>query len=99
MEKSDWDAFSGLLDKTDDDSLTRMARMINTRRSYLDKIAARRLTIGDPVAFKSRGMSYSGVVKKINPKTIIVEMGGGGVPWKVDASLLRPVEVGSRAEA
>jgi len=99
MLRSDWDAFSGLLDKTDGDDLTRMGGMINARRRYLDAMAARRFSIGDPVDFESRGKTYSGVVKKINPRTVIVEMDHLGPPWKVDASLLRPVKVGTRAEA
>lgn len=99
MLRSDWDAFSDLLDKTDADDLSRMAKTIKGRRRYLDGIAARRFSIGDPVTFESRGKTYSGAVKKINPRTIIVEMDHLGPPWKVDASLLRLVKVGTRAEA
>lgn len=99
MLRSDWDAFSGLLDKTDGDDLTRMGGMINARRSYLDTVATRRFSIGDPVDFDSKGVTYSGTVKKINPRTVIVEMDHLGPPWKVDASLLRLVEVGAQVGA
>ena len=65
---------------------------VNQRRSELESRGALNFKIGDSVKFTSRkrgGMTCTGIVKKINRKTIAVVV--GNVTWRVTPSLLSPL--------
>ena len=61
---------------------------IKLRRTALAKGAARSISVGDQVRFAGRGGStVRGTVRKVNPKTVIVDTASSG-RWRVTASML-----------
>ena len=68
-----------------------LVEIINTRYKIMDLEATTVSRIGDQVQFLSRkrGRILKGTVKKINSRTITVDV--DGVRWKVAASYLKPI--------
>jgi len=93
MKKADWARFRDMVGEADGGDLLRMSGYIQVRWDYLDVVAARRFSIGDPVTFESKGVALSGAVKEIGRKTVLVEMDSLGPPWRVAAARAKLVEV------
>lgn len=73
------------------DELNQVIEAIKLQRNWLARTTARAMAVGDTVEFEARGRVVTGVVTKINRKTVIVREAGYG-NWKVTASLLKVVD-------
>jgi len=75
--------------RMDSDELNRVVDAIKLRRTFIARDSARSLRIGDAVQFTGRrNETVTGIVKKINVKTVVVD--AGYTQWKVPANLLSP---------
>ena len=73
------------------DELNSVVEAVKMQRTWLAKTTARALAVGDTVEFTGRnGVTHTGTVTKINPKTVLVKE--GYTTWKVTASLLKMVD-------
>ena len=63
-------------------------QMIKNRRTELSMVAGSKLSVGQPVQFSGRGMTYDGILEKINQKTAIVSESNSPKQWKVSINLL-----------
>ena len=73
------------------DELNHVIEEIKLRRNYIARNATRGLRNGTKVQFTGRsGQTFTGVVTKVNPKTVKVDTGQTGV-WKVTASMLTEI--------
>jgi len=70
------------------DEINQVVEAIKLQRTYLARTTARALAVGDTVQFDARDRTVTGVVTKINRKTVVVREQGYG-QWRVTASLLR----------
>jgi len=60
---------------------------INDQQKRISRMSSRKFAVGDYVYFiGKRGEQIDGVVTKVNPRTVSVQV--GMTRWKVDASLL-----------
>jgi len=72
------------------DEINQVVEAIKLQRTYNARQTARALSVGDTVSFTGRGgATVTGVVEKINRKTVIVKE--GFTKWKVTASLLKQI--------
>ena len=76
------------------DQINEIVEVIKLKRTHLAKQVARSVNVGDIVSFEGRQGPLQGTVLKVNPKTLVVDVGGGS-RWKVTASLVTPVKVGA----
>jgi len=73
------------------DELNYMIEEIKLRRNYIARNATRGLRNGTQVQFTGRGgQTFTGVVTKVNAKTVKVDTGQTGI-WKVTASMLTEI--------
>ena len=94
------DNFLELLEEVkemDQEELTKLVHAIHDRKDYLRAKDLEGFRIGDKVSFESgKGMNketYTGIVEKINLKTIgIKEEGRPWVRWRCSPSLLTKVK-------
>ena len=94
------DNFLEILEEVKDmsqDELTQLVHAIHDRKDYLRAKDLEGFRIGDKVSFESgKGMNketYTGIVEKINLKTIgIKEEGRPWVRWRCSTSLLTKVK-------
>ena len=63
-------------------------QMIKNRRTELSMVAGSKLSVGQKVQFSGRGMTYNGILEKINQKTAIVNEKNSTKRWKVSISML-----------
>ena len=63
-------------------------QMIKNRRTELSMVAGSKLSVGQKVQFSGRGMTYNGILEKINQKTAIVSEKNSPKRWKVSISML-----------
>ena len=63
-------------------------QMIKNRRTELSMVAGSKLSVGQKVQFSGRGMTYNGILEKINQKTAIVVEKNSSRRWKVSISML-----------
>tara|TARA_Y100000310_G_scaffold201026_1_gene201108 strand:- start:827 stop:1093 length:267 start_codon:yes stop_codon:yes gene_type:complete len=79
---------------TSHDDLGRVYRAYVTRAKHLESRDVRNFHVGQAVEFDWHGTVHRGTVRKLNPKTIAVDLdvanGGGGV--RVSPSVLRVSE-------
>ena len=72
--------------------LEQIIAAVKLQQTFLAKQSARTFTVGDAVQFTGRaGRTVVGTVRKVNPKTILVDSPSQG-RWKVTASMLRSLE-------
>ena len=64
-------------------------QMIKNRRTALSMVAGSKLSVGQKVQFSGRGMTYNGILEKINQKTAIVSESNSPKQWKVSISMLK----------
>ena len=63
-------------------------QMIKNRRTELSMVAGSKLSVGQKVQFSGRGMTYNGILEKINQKTAIVVEKNSSRRWKVSINML-----------
>lgn len=86
-----------LIYQMDMDQLNQVVEAIKLKRTHLAKQTARSIVRGDVVSFTGkRGELVTGVVTKVNPKTVIVKA-KSGIQWRVTASLLTKLGLGQEA--
>ena len=75
----------GNIDNFDD--MRTIIDAVNEQQKRIARMSTRKFTVGDYVYFKTRsGEQIDGVVTKVNPRTVKVQV--GMTRWTVDASLL-----------
>ena len=83
------------IQRMDNDELNRVVKAVKSQRTYIARTMTRKLMPGDVVSFEERrGATVTGKVKKVNPKTVLVEDSTTGIQWKVTASLLQRLSIG-----
>lgn len=86
-----------LIYQMDMNQLNQVIEAIKLKRTHLAKQTARKFMIGDVVSFTGkRGELVTGVITKVNPKTMIVKS-KSGIQWRVTASLLTKLGIGEAA--
>ena len=85
---------SELIYQMDRDQLNQVVEAIKLKRTHLAKTMARSVKVGDIVSFEGRDGQLQGKVLKVNPKTLVVDV-GGGCRWKVTASLVSQLGIGA----
>lgn len=82
---------ASLIATLDSDDVTLFASLLMARRKQLSAAAKRHFRVGQRVSFnaKQRGI-VSGIIIKMNPKTIKV-LADSGVMWRVSPSFLKAV--------
>jgi len=90
LSRSQMDTIKSLFQTVSLDDLNEIAEMYQLRRTWLNNQARRSFVVGESVSFKNSGRTITGVIKKINPKTVVVTVNRGGhsESWKVSASYL-----------
>ena len=83
-----------LVYQMDNDQLSQVIEAIKLKRTHLARAVARSVKVGDIVSFDGRQGPLQGKVIKVNPKTLVVDV-GGGCRWKVTASLVTPLGIGA----
>ena len=83
-----------LVYQMDNDQLNQVIEAIKLKRTHLARQVARSVKVGDIVSFDGRQGPLQGKVIKVNPKTLVVDV-GGGCRWKVTASLVTPLGIGA----
>ena len=79
----------------DMNELNQVVEAINLKRTHLAKQITRSILVGDVVGFTGkRGEQVSGIVTKVNPKTLIVKA-KRGIQWRVSASLVSKLAIGA----
>ncbi len=82
------------LSKFTKDELIALNKLIIKRLKYLDNLdSIERITsfnIGDSVSFEYRGYYITGIVAKINIKTISIQTENNGI-WRVSPSLVKRI--------
>jgi uncharacterized protein YkvS len=72
------------------DEINQVVEAIKLQRTYNARQTARALSVGSMVTFEGRGgKMITGVVEKINQKTVVVNTPTG--KWRVTASMLKQV--------
>lgn len=73
------------------DDISELIAAVKYRQSQLCRSVSRAVRCGDTVEFEGRyGNTVTGVVVKVNPKTLVVKE--GNTKWRVTASLCKVVE-------
>ena len=86
-----------LIYQMDMNELNQVVEAIKLKRTHLAKQTARMFMVGDVVSFTGkRGELVTGVITKVNPKTIIVKS-KSGIQWRDTASLLTKLGLGQEA--
>ena len=85
---------SELILKMDNDQLNEVVESIKLKRQFISREAVRSFRVGDLVEFNRRKNSglVQGKITKVNRKNINV-LSNTGTPWRVSATLLRPMEL------
>lgn len=84
------------IQRMDNAELNRVVDAVKQRRTYNARNITRKLMVGDIVSFEERkGSTITGRVKKVNPKTVLVSDSSTNTVWKVTATLLTPLSIGS----
>jgi len=83
------------IQRMDNDELNRVIAAVKSQRTYIARTVTRKLLVGDVVSFDSRNGTVTGTVRKVNPKTVLVKDSKSATTWKVTATLLTPLHVGS----
>jgi len=82
--------------RMDNNELNRVLAAIKLQRTAIAKTMTRKLLVGDVVSFEGRrGATVTGRVTKVNPKTVLVKDSASATTWKVTATLLTPLSIGS----
>ena len=78
------------------DEINQVVEAIKLQRTFNARQATRSLMVGDIVSFNGRGgATVTGRVTKINRKTVLVKDSASNTVWRVTASLLTPMSIGS----
>ena len=90
LSKSQMDTMRSLFQTVSQDDLNDIAEMYQLRRTWLNNQARKSFVVGESVQFKNSGRTMTGVIKKINPKTVVVGVNRGSYneSWKVSATYL-----------
>ena len=83
-----------LIYQMDRNQIDQVVEAIKLKRTHLAKAVARSVKVGDIVSFDGRQGPLQGKVLKVNPKTLVVDV-GNGCRWKVTASLVTPLKIGA----
>lgn len=84
------------IQRMDNAELNRVIAAVKSRRTYNARNITRKLMVGDVVSFEGRGgATVTGKVHKVNPKTVLVKDSASATMWKVTATLLTPLSIGS----
>ncbi len=79
-----------MIHRMDMAELARAVEAIKLRRTNLARQKTAQLMVGDRVSFAGRrGMTVTGVVSKVNLKTVQVKQDNAFTTWKVPASMLK----------
>ena len=79
-----------LVYQMDNDQLNQLVEAVKLKRTHLSRQAVRGFNVNDSVKFTSRdGRTYTGTVRKVNRKYIVVDTAQGG--YRVPATMLTPV--------
>lgn len=79
-----------LVNKTSMSDLQSLVGVFNARQSALASLATARFSTGDRVSFDAKGRRVTGVITKVNRKTVAVKADDGR-NWKVVSNLLQPL--------
>lgn len=79
-----------LFDKASADDMRLIAEQYNYASTAKTRAKARSFSVGDTVTWNGKRGFMEGVVKKVNPKNIVVATATAGT-WNVTASLLKKV--------
>ena len=77
------------IDLLNNSEINSVIQMIKNRRTELSMVAGSKLSVGQKVQFSGRGMTYNGILEKINQKTAIVSESNSPKQWKVSINLLK----------
>ena len=84
------------IQRMDNEELNRVIAAVKSQRTYIARTMTRKLLVGDVVSFEGRGgATVTGRVKKVNPKTVLVKDSASNTVWRVTATLLTPLSIGS----
>lgn len=83
------------IQRMDNDELNRVVAAVKAQRTYNARNITRKLLVGDIVSFDAKGGTVTGTVRKVNPKTVVVKDSNSNTVWKVTATLLTPLSIGS----
>ena len=84
------------IQRMDNQELNRVIAAVKSQRTYIARTMTRKLLVGDVVSFEERkGATVTGTVMKVNPKTVVVRDRSTNIQWKVTATLLTPLSIGS----
>ncbi len=81
--------------RMDNDELNQVLAAIKLQRTAIAKTVTRKLLVGDVVSFDTKHRTITGVVRKVNPKTVLVRDHKSATTWKVTATLLTPLSIGN----
>ena len=83
------------IQRMDNDELNRVISAVKLQRTHIARNMTRGLRVGDVVSFDTRSGTVKGTVRKVNPKTVLVKGRASATTWKVTATLLTPLSIGS----
>lgn len=92
MTSNEMKAVAALIAKADYDEVSSIARLLKSRSEDIAQMNKGTLRINDAVEFVNRGLTVSGLVTKINRKTVIVReehRNGTATKWKVPAIMVK----------
>lgn len=80
-----------LVYQMDNDQLNQIIDAVKLKRQHLTKQNIRSFSVGDTVEYQGRNGYTQGVVKKINRKYVVVDVGNSHL-WRVPANMLSPAK-------
>ena len=83
------------IQRMDNDELNRVIAAVKLQRTHIARNMTRGLRVGDVVKFDAKSGTIKGTVRKVNPKTVLVKDSNSATQWKVTATLLTPLSIGS----
>ena len=83
------------IQRMDNDELNRVIAAVKLQRTHNARNITRKLLVGDTVSFDTKKGTVTGTVRKVNPKTVLVKDSNSATQWKVTATLLTPLSIGS----
>ena len=83
------------IQRMDNDELNRVIAAVKLQRTHIARNMTRGLLVGDIVSFDTKSGTITGTVRKVNPKTVLVKDSKSATTWKVTATLLTPLSIGS----
>lgn len=94
LSNTEYRQLVALVRKADDSQLTQTFKVMKERRNQLSRMATAQLTRGVKVTFKPRKTkpAVTGIVEKVNSKTVTVGQCSDGIQWRVPGNMLTVVK-------